>query len=369
MLKRDRKIFFLRHKWFLGLVLLMLTLLLAGCGKQGMSKYTYEFMGSFDTLIQFMGYAESAEAFETMAQEGQTEFETLNRLFDRYHDYAGINNIKTINDAAGGSPVKVDQEILDLLQLSKRLYGETGGVCNIAMGPVLSLWHDARTEGLDNPEAAVLPDMKKLQDASRLCDIGNVLVDEAAGTVFLKEKGMSLDVGAVAKGYACKIVAESLKAKGYDSFLISGGGNIVAVGSPKDGLRPKWGIGIQNPDGNALNPDDPPLDIAYVSDEAVVTSGDYQRTYVVQGKAYHHLIDPKTLMPATYFRAVTVVSKDSGLADFMSTTLFLLPLEEGRPLAAVMGVDVLWILPDDTQVATEGMKTKLKKLGGAVNKY
>jgi thiamine biosynthesis lipoprotein len=105
-----------------------------------------------------------------------------------------------------------------------------------------------------------------------------------------------------------------------------------------------------------------------VNDESVVTSGDYQRTYVVDGKAYHHLIDPVTLMPANYFRSVSVLTPDSGLADFYSTTLFLLPLEEGRIAAATAGVDVLWFLPDGTQVATAGMKAVLKTLGGATNK-
>ncbi len=334
----------------------------------GFNKYTYEFMGSFDTLIQFMGYAKSSEDFEVLAKKGQERMEELNKLFDRYHLYTGVNNIKSINDAAGIEPVPVSQEIIDLLGFSVAMYSKTDGVCNIAMGPVLNLWHDARTEGLDVPLEAALPDMKKLEQASLLCDISKVIIDKEKKTVFLQEKGMSLDVGAVAKGFACQIVADELKVAGYDSFLISGGGNIVAVGTPKDGVRAKWGIGIQNPNGNALNPDDTPLDIAYITDEAVVTSGDYQRTYVVNGKTYHHLIDPETLMPANYFRAVTVIAKDSGKADFLSTTLFLLPLEEGKKIAEQEGIDALWILPDLSVVTTDGMKAVLKRIGNATNK-
>lgn len=349
---------------------LLVFLATAGCGntKTAQTKYSYEFLGSFDTLIQFMGYADSNAAFEVMAKKGQAHFEALNREYDRYHVYGGLNNIMTVNDQAGIAPVKVDKEILDLVKFSILWHDKSPGVCNIALGPVLALWHDARTAGLDNPDNAILPDMAALKKASLLCDLKDVIVDDAAGTLFLAKAGMSLDVGAVAKGFACQIVADELKAAGYGSFVISGGGNIIAVGAPRDGIRTKWGIGIQNPDGNALNPDDPPFDIAYVTDESVVTSGDYQRTYVVNGKAYHHLIDPVTLMPADYYRSVSVLTPDSGLADFFSTTLFLLPLEEGKKAAATAGVDALWIMPDGTQAATDGMKAVLKTLGGAVNK-
>ncbi len=351
-------------------LMLLISLGLAGCGngKPALTKYSYEFLGSFDTLIQFMGYAENKAAFEVMARKGQARFEELNRQYDIYHEYEGISNIMTINRQAGVAPVKVGKEIMDLVRSSIAWHDKSPGVCNIALGPVLALWHDARTAGLDFPDAAALPDVAALKKASSLCNLKDVIVDDAAGTVFLAKTGMSLDVGAVAKGFACQIVADDLKAAGYGSFVISGGGNIIAVGAPKDGIRAKWGIGIQNPDGNALNPDDPPLDIAYVNDESVVTSGDYQRTYVVAGKTYHHLIDPSTLMPANFFRSVSVLTPDSGLADFYSTTLFLLPLEEGKKAAAAAGVDVLWVLPDGTLVATDGMKAVLKTLGGATNK-
>ena len=96
-----------------------------------------------------------------------------------------------------------------------------------------------------------------------------------------------------------------------------------------DSSRKKWGIGIQNPDGNPNDPDEPSLDILYLNDKSLVTSGDYQRWFEVNGEKYHHLIDPVTLMPAQYYRAVSVVTEDSGIADFMSTTMFLTPYQEG----------------------------------------
>ena len=199
----------------------------------------------------------------------------------------------------------------------------------------------------------------------KFTDISKVIVDSDKKTVFLEDKSMRLDVGAVAKGYASEVVSKELKAAGYNSFIISSGGNVRTVGQPLDGTRTKWGIGIQNPEGNPLDPNDPPLDIVFLRDQSVVTSGDYQRYYKVGEKTYHHLIDPKTLMPADYYRSVTIVTENSGLADFMSTTLFLTPFEEGKQLADRLDIDAVWIMKDGTMRTTDNIKNMMKNLGGA----
>ncbi len=362
------------RRW-LALLLSVLMMTATGCTFGGgpengnYSKYSYEFTGAFDTVIQFVGYAKSEKEFETLAKKGQARFEELHRLFDIYHDYEGINNIKTINDNAGIKPVKVRKEIIDLILFSKEWYDRTGGVVNIALGPVLSIWHTYREEGKDNPEKARIPDINLLKKAAEKTDINKVEVDVENNTVFLKEEGMSLDVGAVAKGFATEIVVKELMEEGFTSFIVSSGGNIRTVGSPKDGVRNKWSIGIQDPDGNALIPNGDNLDIVYVNDASVVTSGDYQRYYVVGDKRIHHLIDPTTLMPANYYRAVTIVTLDSGVADILSTAAFLLPYEKSRALIeSLEGVEALWIMPDKSINATENMKKMLKNLGGASNK-
>jgi len=348
-------------------------MLLTGCSvslgpKSKYSKYSYEFLGSFDTVIQFVGYAESAEQFDGIAKQGQARFEELHKLYDKYNSYPGLNNIKTINDNAGVQPVKVSQEIIDLVLSAKEWYQKTNGTVNIALGPVLEIWHEYREEGLCNPEQARLPDLELLREANALTDINKVVVDQEKKTVFLTERGMSLDVGAVAKGFATEIVARELAAQGVNSLLISSGGNVKSIGQPLDGKRSKWGIGIQDPNGNPLNPDDKPLDTVFITEQSVVTSGDYQRYYKVNGMTVHHLIDPRTLMPASHYRAVTVMIPDSGLADFMSTTLFLLPYEESKAMAEkIPGLEALWIFPDGRIEATEGMRKSLKIMGGATS--
>ncbi len=359
-----------RQKTFI-LLILVLTLLFisTGCNTTRMEKYSYEFMGTFDTMIQFLGYAQNRDMFMEMVQKGQKRFEQLHQLFDIYHDYPGMNNVKTINDKAGLEPVPVQQELIDILSFSIEWYEKTGGAVNIALGPVLSIWHDYRDEGLADPENARVPEMELLQTAYTKSDIHKIIIDRDHGTVFLAEEGMKLDLGSVAKGYATELVARELMEQGYDSFAISGGGNVRVAGSPKDGNRLKWSIGIQDPDGNELIPDRDILDAAYVTDTSVVTSGDYQRYYVVDDKRMHHLIDPNTLMPAEHYRAVTVITQDSGVADFLSSTLFLLPYEESLALAqSLEGVEALWVMPDREIRATEGMKKALKKLGGSKNK-
>lgn len=350
-------------------LIIIMFLSVTGCASNRMEKYSYEFMGTFDTMIQFLGYAQNKDTFMEMAQKGQKRFEELHQLYDIYHDYSGMNNVKTINDKAGLEPVPVKREIIDILSFSMDWYEKTDGAVNIALGPVLSIWHEYRDEGIADPEKARIPSMELLSAASEKTDIHKIILDREKGTVFLTEKGMKLDLGAVAKGYSTELVAQELIDLGYDSFAISGGGNVRVAGSPKDGKRPKWSIGIQDPDGNEYIPDRDLLDTAYVSDTSVVTSGDYQRYYVVDGERMHHLIDPNTLMPAVHYRAVTVITKDSGAADFLSSTLFLLPYEKSRALAeSLEGVEALWVMPDREILATEGMKATLKNLGGSTNK-
>jgi len=354
----------MKPKYLLLLLIFCLAISITGC-KEQYSRYTYEFIGAFDTTIQIVGYAKNQKEFETMGDYAQQRFMELHKLYDIYNDYEGINNIKTINDNAGIKPVKVEKAIIDLILKSKEWYSETNGKCNIALGPMLNIWHEYRDAGKNDPENAALPPMSELENAMQYTDINKVIIDEENSTIFLEEKNMRLDVGAIAKGFATELIVAELVEKGYDNFAISSGGNVKAVGRPLVQGRNYWGIGIQDPDGDVNDPDEPSLDIIYVSNKSVVTSGDYQRTYTVDGKEYHHLIDPATLMPAKYFRSVVVVVEDSGFADFMSTTLFLTPFEEGKELAEKLGIDAVWVFSDGTLKATPGAQQRMKNLGGA----
>ena len=318
------------------LLLLALALLLSGCAAGPKAEepkyYNATFLTLFDTVTTIRGRAESEAAFTETAQAVHDELLVYHQLFDIYNDYEGLNNLKTINDNAGIAPVEVDSRIIALLLDCREYYERTGGRVNVAMGSVLNLWHEARNDGINDPANAYLPDGEALKAAANHMDLNAVVIDEEASTVYLPDPGMRLDVGAVAKGWSVQRVSETAPA----GLLISVGGNICATG-PKDDTGTPWVGGIQDPDRG-----DSYLHTVYVTGGSVVTSGDYQRTYMVDGKLYHHIIDPDTLYPSAYWRSVTIVCDDSGLADALSTALFLLPLEEGQKLLDESGAEAMW---------------------------
>ena len=257
-------------------------------------------------------------------------------------------NLKAINDRAGEAPLAVDRRIIDLLLDCKRYYELTNGKVNVAMGSVLELWHEERNNGLNDPENAKLPKMESLKEASTHTDFDKVIIDEEASTVFFSDPDIRLDVGAVAKGWSVQRVAENAPA----GLLISVGGNVCATG-PKRENTP-WVVGVQNPSGGDY------LHTLYVSSGCVVTSGDYQRCYAVDGKLYHHIIDPETLFPGTFWRSVTIVCDDSGLSDALSTALFLLPMEEGQMLLDACGAKAMWVDADGNQYYSPGFDALIR---------
>jgi thiamine biosynthesis lipoprotein len=150
------------------LLLLVCALLLAGCAGQTApekKQYTATFLTLFDTVTSIVGKADSEEVFRETAQTLHDELLEYHQLFDIYNTYEGINNLKTVNDNAGGEPVAVDRRIIDLLLDCKAYHDATGGKVNAAMGSVLYLWHEARNDSLNDPANAYLPDLQKLEAA------------------------------------------------------------------------------------------------------------------------------------------------------------------------------------------------------------
>ena len=332
----------------------VLCALLCGCAaapageEGGQKRYEASFLTLFDTVTTMVGYADSQETFTAQAQQIHDELLEYHQLYDIYNDYDGMNNLMTVNDNAGIAPVEVDARILDMLEFSRELYEETGGRVNVAMGGVLSLWHDAREAGIEDPANAYLPDQDALEEAARHADWSNVVIDEEAGTVYLADPDMSLDVGAIAKGYAVERVCETAPA----GMLISVGGNVRATGPKPDGSP--WVVGIENPDGGDF------LHTLYVEDSSVVTSGDYQRYYLVDGQRYHHIIDPDTLYPATRWRSVSILCADSGIADSLSTALFTLSQEDGQKLLDAFDAEALWMTQDGELLYSPGFQAMVR---------
>lgn len=338
------------------LIVVLITLLASACGGPKINRYEAQFLVLFDTATTVIGFAETEEAFGEMANLVYDELETYHQLYDIYNDYDGINNMKTINENAGISPVVVDRKIIDLILFSEEAYEKTGGKVNIAFGSVLKIWHDYREQGIDDPLGAKLPTMEELQSAALHTDIEKIIIDEAASTVFLPDPDMRLDVGGIAKGYAAERVSDTLVTSGYPDFLISVGGNVRANGR-RGNDRSLWKVGIQNPDIDNGKGD---LFTASLTDLSLVTSGDYIRYYTVDGERYHHIIDPETLMPARYFAAVTIITEDSGMADALSTAVFNMSFEDGIALVdSFEKTEALWVFHDGTQKESQRFKAMI----------
>jgi len=338
--------------------MVMLIMNISACNKTEQSRFEAEFLELFDTATRIVGYAESEEKFTEYSQLIYDSLKEYHELYDIYNDYDGINNIKTINDNAGIKPVKVDQRIIDLINFSEEKYKITNGKTNIALGAVLKIWHDYRTEGIDDPEKAVLPPMDKLEAAKKHTDINNIIIDEANSTVFLNDPEMSLDVGAVAKGYATEQVSKIAKENGFVSGLISVGGNVRAIGS-KSGGNEQWSVGIQNPDKESK---DSILKVVNISNMSLVTSGNYERYYTVNGKRYNHIINEETLFPSEYFASVSIICENSGTADALSTAVFSMPFEQGLELINSLDkTEAMWVYNDGEIKYSENFESLIKK--------
>ena len=344
----------------LAVILMIVTMCvnLSACSFNKEKRYEAEFLLLFDTVTQIVGYANTKEDFSEYAQVVYDNLKEYHELYDIYNDYDGKNNIKTINDNAGIKPVKVDKKIIDLLLFSKDAYELTDGKVNVAFGAVLEVWHQYREEGTENPDKAALPPMDILEEKAMHTDINKVIINEADSTVYLEDPEMSLDVGAIAKGYATEMVSNIAYEQGYKNGMISVGGNVRTTGS-KGNNKQDWKVGIQNPD---LEDENNQLYILSFKDDSLVTSGVYQRYYTVDGKQYHHIIDPVTLMPSDYFTAITILCKNSGMADALSTAVFNMPYEEGKEFVeSLPDTEALWVFKDGEEKSSSGFQDYIAK--------
>ena len=328
-------------------IVILTLLFLTACSGTPAQKVRFNelFIELFDTVTVFQAYAYSQEEFNYLSREiVRAELWRLHQLFDIYNEYAGVNNIRTINNNAGIQPVQVDPVIIEMLLLCKQAYADTNGIVNVAMGPVFNIWHEYRALASQNPESPpALPSMEALQAAAMLANINDVVIDEANNTVFLRYEGMALDAGGIAKGFAIESAANSAIMGGFEHFTLSVGGDVRTGLGPPGSETGTWGVGLQDP--NELG------DIFYVvhvAETSVFASGDYQRYFFADGIRFHHIIDPRTLMPASLYRSVTIIHPDGGIADILATAAFIMDIDEGKALMELYGAEAIWYLHDGT---------------------
>ncbi len=364
---------FLKQKMILLGMACLLMIGVVGCQstnskKPSLTPFKANVYGAFDTFHVFTAYVEDQATFDKYFHIYESEMNRLHNLYTTFEKIPDMNNLYTVNEQAGVAPVVVDKDIMMLLKDAIAWHNQISPVVNIAFGPVLEIWHDARTYLLE------VPKMDELKAAASCTNIDNIILDEANSTVFLKESCMRLDVGAVAKGYAVEIVAKELVESGLTSAMISAGGNVRMIGQrpepdpSKAKVLPScvdlFCVGLERPifNNETLDKNNPytkyESSVAAVSakDMSLVTSGDYQRYFEVNGQVFSHIIDPNTLMPSNHFRAVTIVTPDSGLADFMSSVVYILPFDEGKKLVESMdNLEAVWLMKDGTIQYSSGL--------------
>ena len=309
----------------------------ASCSETNTKPQSRVFYEYFDTVGIFYDYSGmSDDKFTEVANKVQKKLSEYHRLYDIYNEYDEITNLATLNKTAGEGPQKVDEKIIDLLLFSKEMYNFTDGKINVAMGSVLRIWHDYREEGTS------VPPKEFLEAAREHTDINDIIIDETNRTVQILDSELSIDVGAVAKGYAVEMTAAMLEAEGYTGCVIDVGGNLRAIGTKPNGDG--WTAGVRNPDLSSSN--------AFVytfelKNQALVTSGSYERFYTVDGVNYHHIINGDTLMPENYYLSVTVKTDSSAFSDALSTAIFNMKYEDAEKFVeGIKNITVVFVMPD-----------------------
>jgi len=310
-----------------------------------------------DTLIQIKVYSEDAAKGRQALNQAFAAFERVDKAANRFQKAdnslpgAGDgSDVFKINENAGNKPVPVSDDTLKIIQRANYFAALSDGAFDITIGPVMDLWgfgHDAQQ----------VPADEELSQALTLVDYRKVQVDPEQKTVFLGLPGMGVDLGGVAKGYATDEAVKALKEAGIRHAIINAGGNVYALGTKPDGSP--WRIGVQDP----RNPQGI-IAVLAVSDRAVVSSGDYQRFFEQDGKRYHHILDPATGKPAGRVMQTTVITDSAMDADILSTTLFVLGMQEGLEFVhGLPATEAIFVGLDKQVHYTEGLSGQLEFTG------
>ncbi|MCL1935727.1 MAG: FAD:protein FMN transferase [Defluviitaleaceae bacterium] len=304
--------------------------------QENLTRFSTIRMDIMDTVITFIGYSNSESDFYKKLNYVQDELTKLHNLFTTFEEIEGLNNLYYVNKMAGVEPVVVDPIIIELLQTSIDAYEKTNGNLNIALGSVLEIWHNERISS--NPS---LPSILDLRAAGQYANIENILIDTENNTVFITDKNTRIDVGSIAKGFSIERAISVARDVGFRHFLISAGGDVrMLESSPETGRL--WGTAIQDPN----SPYTSHIDVLRAENVAIFTSGNYQRFFEIDGIRYHHIIDPRSFMPANFYSSITVIHENSIYAEILTTALFMISIEDGMELLEKIGGEALWITID-----------------------
>ncbi len=307
--------------------------------------FTYDVMATrFELRIVTDGTEENADAARAAAGAVGS---ILVDVDERMSEWKPTSPLSKVNREAGVSAVAVPADLREVVRRGREIGERTDGAFDITWAALWGLW-DFRAE------TPVVPDAAEVARRAALVDYRRVRVDDDTGTVFLEQVDMKLGLGGIAKGWALDRAAAELRSRGFPDFLLAGGGQILAGGTR--GGTP-WRVGIRDPRG----PADDFFALLTATDVSVSTSGDYERYFVVDGVRYHHIIDPRTGMPARGLRSVTAVCADATLADAMSTAILVAGADRGKAIAeATDGLEAVLVDDSGAVHVTSGLKDHLE---------
>lgn len=313
-----------------------------------------------DTLVSIKVYGSDGDTLRQAVSEAYAEMHRIADLADRFPQpgtaSSGLSDVCRINEQAGIRPVRVHRDTLEMLALAEKGRRLGNGTFDVCIGPLMDLWGFGGT----TPH---VPSADKIARTLTLVDSSRLAVDERAQTVFLLQRGMKLDLGAVAKGYATERALQVLKRHGIGQALIDAGGNIRVLG--KNVRHSPWRIGIKDP-----RKSDALVAVLPMENSSAVTSGDYFRYFEVAGKRYHHILDPRTGYPAGKNMSVTVTAADSGLADVLSTAFFVMEPEKALEVAnSLPGVGLFIVTADGRILCSAGLKGQAEVMAGTAYRY
>ena len=286
---------------------------------------------ALDTVISINARGKNAELAANKAME------EIHRIDFMLNAYSEKSEIYAVNTAKSGTPVKVSDEVFNLIKLAGEISEKTDGAFDISIKPLADLW-DIKSE---NPK---VPSDSAVKEKLAYADYKKVILDENERTVTLAADGMSIDLGGIAKGYAADRAAAVLKKYKIKGALVDLGGNIYAVG--RKSPFHKWSIGIQTP----FKQRGEYFKIYAAENTSVVTSGAYERCFEKNGRIYHHILNPKTGYPAeSGIKSATVICDNSAMADALSTAVFVLGSGKAEKVAkAFDGIKIIILTEDGT---------------------
>ena len=296
-------------------------------------------------LDTFVTITVIADSENTADKAIENAFATIEKFGDLVNFYSETSEVAAINRNAGVQEVRVSPETLDLIEKALFVSHISGGAFDPTIGPEIKLWDFLHK---------IQPSDDDIKKNLFLVNYKNIIVDREKSTVYLKKKGMLLDLGGIAKGYAADLAVESLRQQGINSGLVAVAGDIKAFGLKPD--QKPWVIGIKNP--RQTNTKDEIIARVYLSNEAISTSGDYERFFIVDGQRFHHLLIPGTGYPAHTCRSVSVIAEQAVMTDAFSTALFIIGPEKGLELAKKMEIDAMIIDDKGTIHTTPGLRGK-----------